>query len=50
MVPGTYDIGEGYYDLNKNMRFDYTGDELGPPEDADLRDILDKYRYNPSTH
>ena len=49
MVPGTYDVGEGYYDMNKNMVFTYEGEEIAPPEDADLRDILNKYRYNPSS-
>lgn len=48
MVPGTYDVGEGYYDMNKNMIYNYEEEELGPPEDSDLRDILEKYRYNPA--
>lgn len=48
MVPGTYDVGNGYYSVNSNEIYSYKGEEMGPPEDADLREILDKYRYNPS--
>ena len=47
-VPGTYDVGDGYYNMGKNMLYNYDYQEVGPPEDADLREILDKYRYNPS--
>ena len=48
MAPGTYDVGEGYYDRNKNMVYSYEGEEKYVPEDNDIGDIIDKYRYNPS--
>ena len=48
MAHGTYDVGEGYYDRNKNMVYSYEGEEKYVPEDTDISDIIEKYRYNPS--
>ncbi|CAG9325192.1 unnamed protein product [Blepharisma stoltei] len=46
--PGTYDIGEGYYDPSVKAAYSYEGEELETPMDSDLIDILKKYRYNPA--
>ena len=45
--PGTYDVGEGYFDLKTKTIYSFEGTEIRKPEEEEIEVITTKYRYNP---
>mmetsp|Transcript_1675 Transcript_1675/g.3587 ORF Transcript_1675/g.3587 Transcript_1675/m.3587 type:complete len:186 (+) Transcript_1675:225-782(+) len=46
--PGTYDVGEGYYDPVPRRVYDYEHVEMFTPDDAEIAWIVSQCRYNPA--
>lgn len=44
---GTYDVGDGYYEPVKSIIYDYKGQMLRTPSQAEVENVLAKCRYNP---
>ena len=47
---GTYDIGDGYYDLSKRAVFDYNGEFKRELDAEEQQWIVEKSRYNPKIY